>query len=273
MAEVSKQQMSDAALAEEQVRSRLVAYIGFAAAAAFIASLALYAYAMSGANLRSTASRLTAIHDHATPLIFSSLLNTIALALLALALGHIALAVKARMNNIPKLFVPVAYTGPALAAIATPTLLIAQLVAANKFFDGPRTNEAAKDALDGLFMQIAFGFSLFAVFLLAVAWIGVSAYGMRCGLLTRLVGGVGFAIGVLSILSLGSPAPILYIIEGFWLAAVSVMLLATEGTVPPAWKLGVAVPWREVAAAKQAAADEEQLAELEKSDQPEQPKD
>lgn len=262
-------QLSNAELAEEQARSRVVAYLAFGATAAFIIALALYAFAMSGADLRSTSSRLTAVHENSAQLIGSSLFTTIALALLGLVLGHIALAVRARTQAVPKLLVPVAYGGPALAAISTPILVIAQITAANKFADGAvKTNEAAKDALDGIFIQIAFGFSIFAVFLLAVAWIGVSAYGIRTGLLTRLVGGVGFAIGVLSILSLGSPAPILYIIEGFWLAAVAVMLLATEGTVPPAWKLGVAVPWREVAAAREAAAPhDENPADFNKSDQ------
>jgi hypothetical protein len=246
---------TDAAeLQVEQAQSRLAAYAALASAAAILIAVGLYVMAMKDADMRSKAALLTAIHDHSTQLILSSLFRTLSFALLAIVLGFLALAAKRRMPMLPGLTVPVAYAGPALLAVTAPITVLAQINAAKTFVNGPvQSVKAAEAALGGGFVTASQYLSVFAVMLLAVAWIVVGLYCMKSGLLTRLVGGVAIAIGVLTVISVYGPSVLALVIEFFWLAAVAVMLLADDQTRPPAWKLGVAVPWREVDAARSAA--------------------
>ena len=90
-------------------------------------------------------------------------------------------------------------------------------------------------------------------------------YGMRLGLLTRLVGAVAIAIGFASVIA----PPLAALLQVFWISAFAIMLLGEGPQTPPAWKLGRPVSWREVAeTGAQPTADKEQLEEFEtKSDQ------
>jgi hypothetical protein len=240
----------------EEAQARLAAYAALAAAAAVLVAVGLYIIALKDIDVSSKASLLSAIDDHSAQLIVSSLFRSVSFALLGIVLGFLAIAAKRRMPQLPALTVPVAYGGPALVAISAPLTMLAQVDAAQTFMDGPaRTVKAAEAALDSTFVTISQYVSVFAGMLLAVAWIVIGLYCIKCGLLTRIVGGVAIGIGVLTVLSVYGPSVLALLIEFFWLAAVAVMLLAEEQTRPPAWKLGVAVPWSEVAAAKAAETD------------------
>jgi hypothetical protein len=82
----------------------------------------------------------------------------------------------------------------------------------------------------------------FGTLLLAIGVILTSLSAMRVGLVTRMVGYVGVVAGALFIFPIGGLVPI---IQGFWLAALSVILASRwpSGELP-AWETGEAVPWQ-----------------------------
>lgn len=243
--------MTEHELELEQVQAKLAAYAALGSAAATVVAVGLYVMAMKGADVKSKASILATSHEHSAQLIFSGLFRAVAFALLAIVLGFLAGAARRRAVRLPALTVPVAYAGPALMAVAAPLAVLAQIKAASIFAEGAaRTDKAAELALGGSLVTVAQYASVFAVMLLAVSWIVTGLYCMRVGLLTRIVGGVAIAIGVLGVMSVYGPSVLGLVIQFFWLTAVAVMLLATEETRPPAWKLGAAVTWREVDAAR-----------------------
>lgn len=243
--------MTEHELEVEGVQARLAAYAALGSAGATVVAVGLYVMAMNGANVKSKASILVISNEHSTQLILSGLFRAVAFALLAILLGFLAGAAKRRMTMLPALTVPVAYAGPALMAIAAPIAVLAQVKAASTFVEGAlRTAEAADKSLETNLVTISQYLSVFAVMLLAISWIFTGLYCMRAGLLTRLIGGVAIAIGVLCVLSVYGPSVLALVIQFFWLTAVAVMLLATEQTRPPAWNLGAAVSWREVDAAR-----------------------
>lgn len=83
--------------------------------------------------------------------------------------------------------------------------------------------------------------------LLTVGCIWTSLNAMRVGLLTRIVGYVGVLAGVLFLFPLGAIVPV---VQGYWLLAVAVILIARwPSGDPPAWAAGEAVAWAPSAAA------------------------
>ena len=64
---------------------------------------------------------------------------------------------------------------------------------------------------------------------------------MRVGLLTRFMGVLGIIVGVLFIVPIGSPLPI---VQAFWLVALGALFLGRwPSGMPPAWVTGEAQPW------------------------------
>lgn len=243
--------MTPEQLTLEQAQSKLAAYAALGACAGLLVAIGLYVMAVKDADARSRASLLKVSHEHATQLIMSGLFRTVAFALIAVVLGFLIGAAFRRLEGMPRAITVAAYAGPALFAVVTPISTLAQLTAARDFVRGGDLSVKAADAaLSGGFVMTTTYVMVFAVFLMAVAWLAVGIYCMRAGLLTRFVGGVAVGIGVLTVLSVYGPSLLMFLVQFFWLAALAVMLLATEETKPPAWRLGAAVSWREVDAAK-----------------------
>jgi hypothetical protein len=77
--------------------------------------------------------------------------------------------------------------------------------------------------------------------LLTLGCIWTSLNMMRVGLVTRMVGYVGVVAGALFLFPIGALVPA---IQGYWLAAVAVTLVARwPGGDPPAWAAGRAIAW------------------------------
>jgi len=89
--------------------------------------------------------------------------------------------------------------------------------------------------------------------MLTIGCIWTSLNAMRVGLLTRPVGYAGVIAGALFLFPIGALVPI---VQGFWLAAVAVILAKRwpSGDLP-AWESGEARPWQPSAAAVKAAED------------------
>jgi hypothetical protein len=77
--------------------------------------------------------------------------------------------------------------------------------------------------------------------LLAAGFIWTALNAMRVGLLTRFMGYLGVFAGILVLIPIGSPVPV---VQGFWLVALGVLLAGRwPNGAPPAWETGEAVPW------------------------------
>lgn len=93
-----------------------------------------------------------------------------------------------------------------------------------------------------------------SVIALGFAFVLLCLNAMRAGLLTRFMGVLGIIVGVLFVIPIGSPLPI---VQTFWLLALAVLIVGRwPNAMPPAWQAGEAVPWpsqTELRAARQRA--------------------
>ena len=158
-------------------------------------------------------------------------------------LVHILVAARTRTTAIPKFAPYLAIVGPVLVAIALPAFTLVQVGIAGDFAAGSvQTVAEAKRLLNGTAFEVTTALYRVALLLFATAWVMTGVYGMRTGLLTRLIGVVAIAIGAANVFA----PPLAAIIQVFWIGSVSIMLMSKGGNKPPAWVLGRAVSWSEV---------------------------
>ena len=80
-----------------------------------------------------------------------------------------------------------------------------------------------------------------ALLALGFAFVLICLNAMRVGLLTRFMGILGIIVGVLFVIPIGAPVPV---VEAFWLVALGYLIGGRwPRGVPPAWITGEAVPW------------------------------
>jgi len=258
---VGARQMTDQELQIEDARGRGVGLASVLTVAMLSGFIFASWLALRDASSADNAKRLASIAEHKLAFVLSGLFFSVASLLVAAVLVHIMLAARSRSTAVPKLAFYVTIGGPVLAALVYPAYVLAQVSAANKFADASaQTLAVAKELLDSSAVQITTSLYFLAQVLVALAWIMTGLFGMRLGLLTRLVGAVAIAIGVSSVIA----PPLAALVQVFWIGALAIMLLGESAQTPPAWKLGRPVPWREVAAAAAAA---ENPADFNKSEQ------
>jgi hypothetical protein len=182
------------------------------------------------------------IHHHATALTVVAVLFAIGTLLIAAALVFLYRATKFRRPQLQNVALFMAVFGPIGRAVG----LVVQQVAISHAATDAVTNHpgnyfVARDignggavlagAILGQVGALAMGFALVLLALNA----------MRVGLLTRFMGWLGIIVGVLFVVPLGSPLPI---VQGFWLLALGVLFAGRwpSGT-PAAWETGTAIPW------------------------------
>jgi len=156
---------------------------------------------------------------------------------LAWAVGFLAVATRARMDNFRRFLVYLPIVGGVLVGVS---ILLGQFgIAAlvRDFLDGPRTvleatrQETSLRLFAGILYQVG---SL----VLAVGIVLVSLNAMRVGLLTKLFGYIGIVAGALLVMI---PLPV---VQVFWLGGIGFLFLGRwPGGDLPAWRTGEAVPW------------------------------
>jgi hypothetical protein len=237
--------MTDHELALEKARGKMVGMLSVLTVAMFSGFILTSYFALKDAASGTNAEHLAAVYEHKVAYIMSGLFLAVGSVLVAGVLTHIILAARARTRVVPKLALFVSVGGPVLAAIVFPAYVLAQVSAASDFADAAQhTNAVATQLMDSGFLRFTTTAYLFAQLLVAIAWVMTGVFGMRVGLLTRLVGSVAVAIGAASILA----PPFAALLQVFWIGAMAIMLLGESAQTPPAWKLGRPVSWREVAA-------------------------
>ncbi|MGI8594161.1 MAG: hypothetical protein ACR2ML_07340, partial [Solirubrobacteraceae bacterium] len=186
--------------------------------------------------------QLLFIDDNATGI----LVTAVAGALGALAVGAALLfmfrATKARRPELPNAARVCTIVGPVLLVLAGVAGQGYLVVKASGFATtGSTTLEEAKDVFRSGPVQFA-GFGTIAGQLaIGFAFVLIALNAMRTGLLTRFMGVLGIIAGVLFVIPLGSPLPI---VQSFWFGALALLFSGRwpQG-MPPAWASGAAVPW------------------------------
>lgn len=242
--------MTDEELKLEAARGRMVGLASVLTVAMFSAFILTSWFALKDASTGDQAKHLIAVNDNKLPYVLSGFFLAVASLLVAGVLTHIVLAARSRSQLVPRVALYVAIAGPVLVAIVFPAYTLTQVSAANDFADAAnQTVAAAKDLTDSGAIKFTANAYYFGQLLIAVAWVMSGIYGMRIGLLTRLVGAVAIAIGIANVIA----PPFAALLSVFWIGAFAIMMLGESAQIPPAWKLGRPVPWSEVAANARAA--------------------
>lgn len=181
------------------------------------------------------------IEDHAGALIASNVLTALGFVATAIALAYLAQAAAARRTELPPVVVYLPYLGGGIMAVESLLLGVGTVQAAHDFLDGPRTVDAAQDLSSNGLLLTAQILQLAGILAVGAAFVMISLNAMRVGLLTRFMGVLGIIVGVLNVLPLGGPVPVLQI---FWSLALGLVILGIwPNGAPAAWRTGKAEPW------------------------------
>ncbi|MBA2516074.1 MAG: hypothetical protein H0V22_01935 [Solirubrobacterales bacterium] len=179
--------------------------------------------------------------DHAAEVIGTSFMRAIGFLLIGLALTFLAFATRSRTSQFPRIALYVPIVGAVLSALSYIVSPVGTVLAVQDFLNGPRTVEAAQDVTTSSIVTTAALIGFVGQLALALGFVLVCLNAMRVGLLTRFMGVLGILSGVLTLIPIGSPLPV---VQCFWLGALGVLFLGRwpKGQ-PPAWRTGQAEPW------------------------------
>jgi hypothetical protein len=194
-----------------------------------------------GAETRTSlrTPQLEYLHDKAGRLILGGVILAIGYFALIPALGFLYRATKARRPEFPRVALVLALIGPALLGVAAIVFQVALTMKAGDFVTSTNHTRAAVDDVtdNGLLRGVQI-LNLPGTLSLAFALVLLSLNAMRTGLLTRFMGVLGIICGGALVLLPQNPIVV------FWLLALGLLFARRwpQG-MPPAWEMGVAVPW------------------------------
>lgn len=236
-----------------------------AALCAFVAALLMlgrfvYLVVSVEATTGTPVETVRTIAANSTDLFVGSLIQAAGTLLLAPFLVFLHVSAKGRRRDLPRIGFVLSVLGPILAAAAPVLLqLDAGAAASDLVSEGAISTAEAEAALRDV-GPVTAGLSIGGTFGLAFAFVVVALDAMRTGLISRFLGYIGIAIGVLEVIALpffeqGPP-----IIQIFWLVAVGLIIVDRwPGGRGSAWESGEARPWP--TAAEQRGAAERRRAE------------
>jgi hypothetical protein len=160
---------------------------------------------------------------------------------IAWVLTFLASATRARRPELPRFALYIGLAGGVLSGLSWLLSTIGSVVAVNDFLAGSQTADEARRIGEGTLIVTAQILGLPGSLGLGLGFVMVSMNAMRAGLLTRFMGVLGIICGVLVVIPIGSPLPI---VQCFWLGALAALLAARwPSGLPPAWHTGRAEPW------------------------------
>lgn len=182
------------------------------------------------------------LDDNAAKLILTSVLIGLGTLLLGTVLLYLLKCTRARRPELPAAFRYAAIAGPVLVAVFGIARQIVTASHAHDFVTGTDRSRDAIEAVQGGGAAVAVSsVALAGQLALAFAIVLIALNAMRVGLLTRFMGVLGVIVGVLFVIPIGSPLPI---VQAFWLVALAALLAHRWPSVqPPAWVSGQAQPW------------------------------
>ena len=165
-------------------------------------------------------------------------IQAVGTALVAVVLHYLYRATRARRPETPSIAGVLAIVGPLLFAVVLAVSQVALVQAGERYVQrGGDIQALLRDGVLGVVRSVGFG----GTFAMGLALLLVSLNAMRAGLLSRFLGALGIAIGVVSALPLfGGTLPL----QSFWLGAVALLFLDRwPGGRGPAWSSGKAERW------------------------------
>ena len=236
---------------EEQLRresaGRTLAVAGAAAAAVLQLAGAIWrtaAFHNSPSGKNKDAAQLLFVHHHAGALVGSSIVAGIGAVAMILALRYLYDATKFRRPELPPVARYCAIGGPVIflaGQVASSILIAGKASDFSHLAHAAQTNHAAKHIVDTGALKIAAGGALAGQLALGFAFVLISLNAMRVGLLSRFMGVLGIIVGILFVIPIGSPVPV---VQAFWLVALAVLFAGRwPSGEPPAWSSGRAEPW------------------------------
>jgi len=181
-------------------------------------------------------------HEHAIALTLAAILQAAGALFIALALRHLYIATKARRPELPRVALICAVAGPIVLFAAQVAVALLVSDKADQFAStGNQTRPEGRELLDSGDLRIAQIGLLAGTLAFGFAFVMISLNAMRVGLLSRFMGILGVIVGVLTVIPVGGPLPI---VQTFWLGAIAVLFAGRwpQG-MPPAWSTGRAEPW------------------------------
>jgi len=236
---------------DEQLRresaGRTLAVAGAAAAAVLQLAGAIWrtaAFHNSPSGKNKDAAQLLFVHHHAGALVGSSVVAGVGAVAMVLALRYLYDATKFRRPELPPVAKYCAIGGPLLflaGQVASSILIAGKASDFSHLAHAAQTNHAAKHIVDTGALKIAAGGALAGQLALGFAFVLISLNAMRVGLLSRFMGVLGIIVGILFVIPIGSPVPV---VQAFWLVALAVLFAGRwPSGAPPAWSSGRAEPW------------------------------
>lgn len=178
--------------------------------------------------------------DHIASLAAAGAARGLSLLLTGLALYFLALATRARNDELSKAALYAPLVGGVLSLLSSILSPIGTYRAANAVIDGPGTVDAVSDGATSAVAAAAQLIDLVANVAIAAGFVLVCLYAMRVGLLTRFMGILGMLAGAITLLPI-TPGPV---VQAYWLLALALLFSGRwPGGVPPAWLTGRAEPW------------------------------
>jgi len=233
---------------EEQLRWEArwavpAAIASFAAAVLFVVSATLF-LPKDRDGIGGAADLLLSIDQNPGSYFASQICTTLAALLLIVVFVYLFRAVVARRGGVPSWFVYLIYAAPVLFAIGSIGVALHARDVADTFTSSGVThgnpgNERAQDLLkpNGLLVAAQTAGTVGVAFLFVM----LPLRARRVGLLTPFMGVIGAIAGALIVFQL---AGVSAIVQGFWLAALGVLLLGRwPGGRGPAWESGEPEPW------------------------------
>ena len=273
---------SDEQLAWEARAGKPAAIAAFGAGLIAFGAWAMYQSAIADRE-DGTDGFLKAINEDPSTFVTSGILQAIGFLLLIPPLLFLARAIRARRQEFSQTATVLVILGALGFAISTVVQQLVLKSVADDFFpfqipddvsnlsgdayaEAVDPEKAAEEAIRDDLPPVVSGLGLGATFALAFAIVMIAMNAMRTGLLSRFMGILGIAMGVMLILPLG----IQPLLQLFWLSALGLLFLgrwpgAGRG---PAWETGEPIPWPSAA---DRLAPPEQAAEPEPEPEPAEP--
>ncbi len=184
--------------------------------------------------------------DTAFDQVLSSVLSAVGLFAGGFALRFLIRAARHRKPEIPAFLPTAVLIGALVLGIVTVVVTVIRLENASDFLAAQDRSPAAFEELGSGLPGPVSSILLFALFVLAFAYVYGALNAMRVGLLTRFMGVLGIIVG--AALILGSVLPFagsgFPLVQAFWLIGLGLIYLDRwPGGVPPAWSAGEARPW------------------------------
>ncbi len=209
---------------------------------------------------QSEVGQLIFYNAHALAVIAPAILQGLGALGMGVVLYYLYTATKHRRPELPPLALYAAIGGPILllvAQVASRGFLLAE--ASSFVSNGDFGYQEAKNAFRSTGPTVGAFATLVGVLALGFSFVIISLNSMRVGLQSRFMGVLGIITGVLLIIPLGSPIPI---VQLFWFLGSAVLFTGRwPGGMPEAWTSGAAVPWpsrQEALEARQRVAERRQ---------------